>query len=912
MYWQYPPCVLLLCMAVVIPAALVLFVWRRRPGRGAMPAALLALAVAGWSSGYAIELAAADLSAKLFAAKAAYLGKAFVPTAWLIFVLRYTARERWLSRRNLVLLTIEPLVTLLLAWTNESHLLIYRDFRLDASGPFPMLDLTFGVWSWVDVMYSYLLLLLGALVLIQTLVRSPHLYRGQIGTLLLGALPPMVAGVLSFSGLSPFPHLDLTPFAFTLTCLATVGGFFGFRLLDIVPVAREAVLESMSDGVIALDTKNHIADLNSAAQQIIGSSASGAIGRPVAEVLSGRSDLVGRYRDVLEAREEIVLGPGEAPRYFDLRISPLHDRRGRFTGRLVVLRDITERKLAEKALRESEEMYKALVMASPDAVTATDLEGYITDVSQRTLELHGFEKAEELLGKSVLALIAPEDHKAAMMNMQRTLREGVVRDVEYTFLKKGGSRFIGELSAALIKGLDGEPKAFVATTRDITERRQAEEDQQRLLTAEQEQRLLTETLREVTLALASRISHKAVLDEVLRQAQRLVPYRTAHIMLLEEDTLRIAHWQGYQASESEEHISSLVQRLADLPLDAKVIQSRKPLVIADTHQDPRWVVFDETSWVRSHIAVPICLRDRVLGLLRLDGDTPGEFSSEDAKRLEPLANAAAIAIQNAQFYEQIQRHAAELEQRVAERTRELEEANAQLQELDRLKSKFVSDVSHELRTPVANIGLYLHLLQRGKPDKQAQYQGVIKEQTERLATLIDDILNLSRLDLAKEQGKVTFAPIDLNMVAEQVVAAQRPRAEAAGLELILESDTSLPPVRAESNQLAQVITNLVTNALSYTLVGQVRVSTSLDAERGQVCVEVRDTGMGIDPEDLPHLFERFYRGRRVGSSSIPGTGLGLAIVKEIVDLHGGRIDVESQMDQGSTFRVWLPQAERQA
>ncbi|MCJ7745771.1 MAG: PAS domain S-box protein [Actinobacteria bacterium] len=147
-------------------------------------------------------------------------------------------------------------------------------------------------------------------------------------------------------------------------------------------------------------------------------------------------------------------------------------------GRLVcyeIAVDITERKQAERLLRESEETYKSLVLASPEAVTATDLDGRITYVSKRTLELHGFERAEELIGKGAFELIAPEDNDRARKNLEKTLTEGPTRGVEYTMLKKDGTRFIGELNAALIRDSDGEPKAFIATTRDITERKLAEE-----------------------------------------------------------------------------------------------------------------------------------------------------------------------------------------------------------------------------------------------------------------------------------------------------------------------------------------------------------------------------------------------------------------------------------------------------
>jgi PAS domain S-box-containing protein len=182
-----------------------------------------------------------------------------------------------------------------------------------------------------------------------------------------------------------------------------------------------------------------------------------------------------------------------------------------------------------------------------------------------------------------------------------------------------------------------------------------------LLEAEREQRLLAGILTEVTLALTSRVSNEDILDEILRQVQRLVPYKAANIMLLEGESLRIARWQGYEAFDGENMFSNLVQPLTALQADTEVVQSKKPVVISDTHQDPRWVMFDETAWIRSNLIVPICLHDRVLGVLRLDGDTVDEFSTEDAERLQPLANAAAIALGNAQLFEATQQHVAKLE-----------------------------------------------------------------------------------------------------------------------------------------------------------------------------------------------------------------------------------------------------------
>ena len=306
--------------------------------------------------------------------------------------------------------------------------------------------------------------------------------------------------------------------------------------------------------------------------------------------------------------------------------------------------------------------------------------------------------------------------------------------------------------------------------------------------------------------------------------------------------------------------------------------------------------------VRSNIALPLRTQECTVGVMHVGFQEAHAFTAEEVRLLTSIGDIAANALYRAEVV-------ATLERRVAERTAELAEANERLKELDRRKSKFVSDVSHELRTPITNIKLYLHLLERGTPEESAQYLAVLKGQTGRLACLIKDILDLSRLEQVK--AKVEFAPVDLSEVVEQVVAACQPTAESAGLEVFFDNGTKLPPVRGERSQLSQLVTNLVSNAINYTPRGQVQASAFWIAGRAQACLQVQDTGMGIEAEDMPHIFERFYRGKRVGSSDIPGTGLGLAIVKEIVDLHGGAIEVESQVEKGSTFRVWLPLARQE-
>ena len=260
----------------------------------------------------------------------------------------------------------------------------------------------------------------------------------------------------------------------------------------------------------------------------------------------------------------------------------------------------------------------------------------------------------------------------------------------------------------------------------------------------------------------------------------------------------------------------------------------------------------------------------------------------------------------------------ELDQRVEQRTKELANANVmlekqakelaaanvQLQELDTLKSKFVSDVSHELRTPISNIAIYLEMIKAGKPDKRKRYLEVLSEETQRLQNLVTDILDLSRLE--KGVTATSYKWADLNKIVEKTVATNRLGAEAKGLDFSFVPGENMPKILVDVDLVNQALINLIANAINYTPKGSVKLHTHFDAEKSRLVFEITDTGIGITPKDIQYIFKRFYRGTQTGQSTIPGTGLGLAITQEIVEKHGGSIEVQSQVEVGSTFTVYFP------
>ncbi len=311
---------------------------------------LFALAGAEWLLGYALEVGSADVSTKVFWNSVQYVGIVVAPTAWLVFVLQYTGREEWLKRRTLVLLSIVPFITLLLVFTNETHGLIWERAVPDTGGP--LLIRPHGVGFWIHTAYSYTLVLIAAFFLVEMLIRSRHLYRRQATALLVALSLSLLGNVVMLSGLNPFPYLDLTPLMSIMSSLALTWSLYRFRVGDIVPVASEVVIESISDGVVVLDEQDRIVGLNPAGQRMLDYTASDAIGRLVERIWPDWPDLIGSYGGRAGTSEEVVLGKGGARRVYDVRLSPISDWRGRLTSRVVVLRDITERKRAEEALRQ--------------------------------------------------------------------------------------------------------------------------------------------------------------------------------------------------------------------------------------------------------------------------------------------------------------------------------------------------------------------------------------------------------------------------------------------------------------------------------------------------------------------------------------------------------------------------------
>lgn len=317
--------------------------WHRRSAPGALPLVLLLLALAEWTFTYALHWLVAAPGVRRVWLDATFLGVSLAPVFVLLMTLELTGRS--LNRAARAALFGVPLVTLLLLLGGDPQGLLFGTRALDAHNL-----LQGGPWFRVVALYGYGLVLLSAALLVHFSWSSPPLYRRQGTLLLAGLVLPWAVNVVSVLGARPFPDLDLTPVLFLLTALVFLWGIVGLKLFDVLPVARHLLVEQMEEGVMVLDERSRVVDLNPAARRLSRWAGPSPIGQPVGVVFANWSHVLERYRGVQQAHAELVLEGGV---FLDLRISPLYDRQRRLRGRLVVWRDVTESRRAEAQLRQA-------------------------------------------------------------------------------------------------------------------------------------------------------------------------------------------------------------------------------------------------------------------------------------------------------------------------------------------------------------------------------------------------------------------------------------------------------------------------------------------------------------------------------------------------------------------------------
>jgi signal transduction histidine kinase len=336
-----------LALSLAVSAYVALLAWRHRKSRGAPAMLALAAATLVWTLGFLFESRSTSLTEQLFFNNLGYIGAMSVPAIWFIFTVQYTF-HKLTSWKSIAPLFIVPVFIAALVWTNESHHLMWSNEHLVTAGTFLVTAKTYGPMFWVAYSYNYAMVLLGTYLLVRRVVVGAPLFAGQAVSLIIAAGLPVVWNIIYVFDLWNLPRKDLTPAMFAFSGLAVILGVLRFRLLTVVPFARQFVVEQLRDGIMAFDTHGRILEVNSAALTATGLSLE-AVGKDIGSV-SGLSPVFPAIYPFKNGRIELPVAVSGENRFFELETTAMKDSCERLKGWLVVLRDVTERKQMQQQL----------------------------------------------------------------------------------------------------------------------------------------------------------------------------------------------------------------------------------------------------------------------------------------------------------------------------------------------------------------------------------------------------------------------------------------------------------------------------------------------------------------------------------------------------------------------------------
>jgi PAS domain S-box-containing protein len=530
----------------------------------------------------------------------------------------------------------------------------------------------------------------------------------------------------------------------------------------------------------------------------------------------------------------------------------------------------------------------AIVESSDDAIVSKNLDGIIMSWNRAAERMFGY-AAAEVIGKSIYVIIPADRHSEEQDVLNHVRRGEKVDHFETMRRRKDGTLVPISLTVSPICDASGTVVGASKIARDISERREAEHERARLLALAQEHAAITEKLNEVGSFVASALDRTAILQAVTDAATDVT-------------NAEFGAFFSHAANQPGEG-DFVLQALSGAPKEAF---SRFPhpratallgpsfrgdglVRVADVTADPRYGL--NTPYhgmpeghlpVRSYLATPVKSRSGdVLGALLFGHSRPGIFTAQHERLVVGIASWASLALENARLY-------------------------VGVQEASRLKDEFLATLSHELRTPLNAILGYARMIRGGlvTGDKQVRAVETIERNATSLTQIVEDVLDVSRIISGKV--RLNVQPVDLPQVVRNALDVVMPAANAKGVRVDTVLDPRAGPVSGDPERLQQVVWNLAANAVKFTGRGG-HVQVRVERAGSSVHVVVSDTGIGIAPDFLPHVFERFRQADSGTTRERGGLGLGLAIARHFVEMHGGTIYASSGGEgTGTTFRIELP------
>ncbi len=658
-------------LSALLGWGLTVYVARQREAAVQRPLALLLLAISWWATFSTLELVSRDVAALMLFSKLQYLGIVLIPVAWVAFAFSYAGKA--LPPRFETAL-IPALITLLTVWAYPTLRWVWTDVRAVPVGDFVFGEYGHGPGFWIHIAYTYSFLVWGTVVMMRALLVSRALFRGQGAVILVAILLPWLGNAMYIFRLSPFPYYDYTPVVFVFSAALLVWGNYAFRLLDVVPVARDVVMDSIADAVVVLDLEGRIVDANPVALGLLERPLTQLVGKTLVELYPQYAELLAHYRTHLEAHDELSLELGGKKRIFDLRLSPVYDNRKLLRGRVVVLRDITDRKRLEASLTAQINLFENLLEVVRAASAQPALEETLRNTLDIAVRLTRSERGSILLvnaqGMVTHHILARGDLPAYASReiVNQVLQEGfagwLLRYGEVALLEDTDqdSRWltlpnqpyqVRSVLGVPIKYLDqilgvmvlmhGEPHHY--TARDVEVMRAAA--QQMALTvrnaqfyyAEQRMAERQTVLFEVLRSAQESLTGLQAARRMLRMLVQLTGWPLVALMEPEmEKTWRVALWEGRLTPPLDWR----------LHVDNVATEQGRQCALGDATELPG---FPEA---RSFIAAPIRFGEQVFRGLLIVSDQPFAFGDDDRMLIPPLVDVMALVMRNAELFEQVQ------------------------------------------------------------------------------------------------------------------------------------------------------------------------------------------------------------------------------------------------------------------
>jgi PAS domain S-box-containing protein len=649
-----------------------------------------------------------------------------------------------------------------------------------------------------------------------------------------------------------------------------------------------AIVESSEDAIISADLNGIITSWNPAAERLYGYRASEIVGQPNHLIIPAE-----RQSEEEAVRQRIVSGrPVEHYESVRLRkdgsridvaltVSPLRARDGAIIGISNISRDVSERNRIESIREESLAAVRrlaAIVESSDDGIIGMSMEGTITAWNRGAERMYGY-TAAEALGQSI-RLVVPDDRREEASQVLDRIKLGErVEHFETLRCRKGGTRFPVSLLVSPILDDAGTVIGASKIARDISEQKRA--SQQAAFLAEVGAVLAGSLEYLTTLKTVANLAVPSIADwcavDILTEERKLERLAVAHVDPAKIDLARTIR-SRYEDPNSPYSPPYVVRT----GTPAMLREVSDDMIVASAKGDQERIALVRSLGLRSYMIVPLTTRGRTLGALTLATAESGRLYSEDDFRFaQDVAFRAALAVDNARAYNDAQA-------------------------ANRLKDEFLATLSHELRTPLNAILGYSRMLQSGMltTDKHAHALHTVERNATSLTQIVEDVLDVSRIISGKI--RLNIQPVDLPAVVSDAVATVMPAADAKQIRVQTILDPRAAPISGDPDRMQQIVWNLVSNAVKFTPKNGV-VQVRLERVNSHVEIVVSDTGAGIAPDFIPHIFERFRQADSGTTREHGGIGLGLAIVRHLVELHGGTIHaVSGGHEKGATFRVRLP------